>query len=185
MRAPGTWTLEELFAGRPAALELFHAIRQYIGSLGPVTMEVMKTQVSFGAETKFAWVWLPQLWIKKQPDESVVLTFDLRRRIDDRRIKQSVEPRPGRFTHHVVVRKESDLDRDLRDWIREAYEQHTLFVVRGSGGYNPIPCGRACPGSSRHKNSDIQDRSWLWFYKVHRPTPPKPSGFLDILFVSF
>jgi hypothetical protein len=65
MKTPGAWTLEQLFAGRQAALSLFHAIRQYIGSLGPVTVEVMKMQVSFGAKTKFAWVWLPQLWIKK------------------------------------------------------------------------------------------------------------------------
>ena len=60
MKTPGTWTLEELFAGRPDALATFHFVRQYIESLGPVKMEVMKTQVSFGSETKFAWVWLPQ-----------------------------------------------------------------------------------------------------------------------------
>jgi hypothetical protein len=36
-----------------------------------------------------------------------------------------VEPRPGIFTHHVVVLKENDLDSDVRDWIREAYEQHS------------------------------------------------------------
>jgi hypothetical protein len=125
MKTSGTWTLEHLFAGRPAALLLFHTIRQYILSLGPVTVEVMKTQVSFGAKTKFAWVWLPQMWIKKQPDKSVVLTFDLRRRIDDWRIKQVAEPRPGRFTHHVVIPEEPDLDSDVREWIREAYEQHT------------------------------------------------------------
>ena len=124
MKMPGTWTLEQLFAGRPVALTLFHAIHRYIGSLGPVTMEVNKTQVSFGAKTKFAWVWPPQLWIKKQPDKSVVLSFGLRRRIDDPRIKQVVEPRPGVFTHHVVVLEERDLDGDVRAWIREAYEQH-------------------------------------------------------------
>jgi hypothetical protein len=125
MKTPGTWSLEQLFAGRPAALALFHAIRQYIGSLGPVTVEVMKTQVSFGAKTKFAWVWLPQRWITRHPDESVVLTFILQRRIDDRRIKQVVEPRHGVFTHHVVILRDTDLDNDVRDWIREAYEQHT------------------------------------------------------------
>jgi hypothetical protein len=125
MKTSGTWALEHLFAGRPAALLLFHTIRQYILSLGPVTVEVMKTQVSFGAKTKFAWVWLPHMWIKKQPDKSVVLTFDLRSRIDDPRIIQVVEPRPGRFTHHVVIPEEPNLDADVREWIREAYEQHT------------------------------------------------------------
>jgi hypothetical protein len=59
MKKPGTWTLEQLFAGRPAALAFFHAIHRSIGSPGPVTMEVTKTQVSFGAQTQFARVWLP------------------------------------------------------------------------------------------------------------------------------
>ena len=125
MKPPGTGSLEQLFAGRPAALVLFLAIRLYIGSLGPVTVEVMKTQVSFGAKTKFAWVWLPQRWIKRQPDESVVLTFVLRRRIEDPRIKQVVEPRHGVFTHHVVILQEADLDNDVREWIREGYEHHS------------------------------------------------------------
>ncbi len=124
MKTPGTWTLEELFAGRPGALALFHFVRRYIESLGPVKMEVMKTQVSFGAKTKFAWVWLPQLWIKKRVEHSITLTFDLNRRIDDGRIEEVVEPRPGRFTHHVIIEKESDLDQEVREWLREAYELH-------------------------------------------------------------
>lgn len=124
MKKPGTWTLEQLFASRPAALSLFHAIHRYFGSLGPVTMEVMKTQVSFGAKTKFAWVWLPQIWIKKQPEDSIVLAFALRRRIADVRVKQVAEPRPGRFMHHVVIRREADLDDEVRGWLREAYDEH-------------------------------------------------------------
>lgn len=124
MKKPGTWTLEQLFASRPAALSLFHAIHRYFGSLGPVTMEVMKTQVSFGAKTKFAWVWLPQIWIKKQPEDSIVLAFALRRRIADVRVKQVAEPRPGRFMHHVVIRREADLDDEVMGWLREAYDEH-------------------------------------------------------------
>lgn len=124
MKTPGTWTLEQLFAGRPAALELFHVTRAVIESFGPVLMEVMKTQVSFGAKTKFAWVWLPQMWIRKQPENGIVLTFALNRRIGDSRVKEVVEPRPGRFTHHVVIRTEADLDNEVRAWLREAYEQH-------------------------------------------------------------
>lgn len=124
MKKPGTWTLEQLFAKRPAALSLFHVIYHFVGSLCPVTMEVLKTQVSFGAKTKFAWVWLPQIWIRKQPEDSIVLTFALRRRIADVRVKQVAEPRPGRFMHHVVIRWEADLDGEVRGWLREAYDEH-------------------------------------------------------------
>ena len=57
------WTIEKLFAGRPAAFLLFEAVRKYIESLGPVEVVPAKTQVSFGVRTKFAWVWLPRMWI--------------------------------------------------------------------------------------------------------------------------
>ncbi len=90
--------------------------------MGPVSVEPMKTQVSFGAGRKFAWVWLPQLWTSKRPENSITLTFDAGRRIDHERIAEAVEPRPGRWTHHVIIEKESDIDEDVRAWLREAYE---------------------------------------------------------------
>ena len=114
MKSPGDWTVEGLFAGRPGELELFHAVRRYIESIGPVRMEATKTQVSFGAKTKFAWVWLPQLWTKKRPENSITLTFDVGRHIVHDRIAQAVEPRPGRWTHHVFIGSESDLERRAR-----------------------------------------------------------------------
>jgi hypothetical protein len=121
MKAPGTHTIiESLFEGRPRSLALFQHVRLYIESLGPVKVEAAKTQVSFGMKRKFAWVWLPQMWIKKQPEESIVLTFALPRRVEDRRIKEAVEPRPGRWTHHLVMQKEADLDSQVRQWLREA-----------------------------------------------------------------
>jgi hypothetical protein len=44
---------------------LFEKVRLFIESIGPVTMEATKTQVSFGTTRKFAWVWLPQIYTKK------------------------------------------------------------------------------------------------------------------------
>jgi len=81
----------------------------------------MKTQVSFGARTKFAWVWLPQLWTKKRPEKSITLTFNVGRHIKHDRIVEAVEPRPGRWTHHVIIESKSDLDEDVREWLCEAY----------------------------------------------------------------
>ena len=121
MKTPGNWTVEGLFSGRPRAFGLFLAVRKCIESIGPVKVEATKTQVSFGTRTKFAWVWLPQMWIKKQPENSITLTFDIARRIEHERIKSAVEPRPGRWTHHVVIEKESDLDETVCQWLREAY----------------------------------------------------------------
>ncbi len=121
MKTPGTWTVEGLFAGRPEALGLFYAVQHYIESIGPVSIELMKAQISFGAAYKFAWVWLPQIWIRKRPENSITLTFDVGRHIEHDRIAEAVEPRPGRWTHHVLIDSEADLDNHVREWLREAY----------------------------------------------------------------
>jgi len=51
----------------------------------------------------------------------IVLTFGLGRRIEHERITQVVEPYPGRWTHHVIIENEADLDQDVRGWLRDAY----------------------------------------------------------------
>jgi hypothetical protein len=121
MKTPGNWTIEGLFEGRLEAYRLFNILRAYIESLGPVKIEATKTQVSFGLKTKFAWVWLPQMWIKQRKERSITITFDLPRQIQHPRIKKAVEPRPGRWTHHVVIENESDIDSNIREWLKEAY----------------------------------------------------------------
>lgn len=121
MKTPGNRTVEDLFVGWAEALALFQAVRRYIESIGPVTMEATKSQISFGTETKFAWVWLPRPWDKKRPENSIVLTFSLGRHIEHVRIAQVVEPYPGRWTHHVIIENEADLDQDVRGWLRYAY----------------------------------------------------------------
>lgn len=113
--------VERLFAGRPEALKLFCAIRTCIESIGSVHTQASRTQVSFGGRTKFAWVWLPQLWVRNRPDTSVTLSFALGRRVDDDRIGEAVQTRGGHWMHHVVIEKESDVDEAVTEWLREAY----------------------------------------------------------------
>lgn len=121
MREEISDTVEELFRGREAQIRLYQAVCAAIEALGPVTITVSKTQVAFGAKTKFAWVWPPQLWSNKRPPDSIVLTFGLGRQVVHPKIVESVEPRPGRWTHHVIVEHEADLDADVRGWLAEAY----------------------------------------------------------------
>jgi hypothetical protein len=116
------FAIDRLFAHRPKARHLFDVVRGVVNQLGPVRIEGMKTQVSFGNGRKFAWVWLPQMWIGNQPEESITLTFALDHRIEHPRIKEVLEPYPGRWTHHVVINVESEIDDTLRRWLRKAYE---------------------------------------------------------------
>jgi hypothetical protein len=91
-------------------------------SLGAVKTQVAKTQISFSTKIGFAWLWLPQMWVKKAPKNSIVLSFGLDRRIVHPRIKESLGTYPGRWTHHVVIEKQSDFDDNVRAWLREAHE---------------------------------------------------------------
>ena len=61
------------------------------------------------------------MYTKKRSENSITLTFAAGRHIINDRIAQAVEPRPGTWTHHVVIEKGSDLDDDVKDWIREAF----------------------------------------------------------------
>jgi hypothetical protein len=113
-------TVEELFAGRPDAGRLFALVLEYIETLGPVTVSVTKTQVAFGVRRQFAWVWLPQMWIRERPDSTITLAFAAEHRIEDPLIAAAAEPRPGRWTHHVLIDTPADLDEVVRGWLRQA-----------------------------------------------------------------
>lgn len=112
--------VQAFFAGRAKEHSLFQAIEQIINSMGSVTVSVSKSQISFGTKTKFAWIWMPQPWAKR-PENSVVLTFGLGRKIEDQQIDEAVEPYPGRWTHHVIIHDESDITDQVRQWLEEAY----------------------------------------------------------------
>jgi hypothetical protein len=121
MESPTPSSIEAVFLGRPAPLAIYQAFLRFIQPIGPVQVAATKTQVSFGAKRKFAWLWLPQRWTHNRPEDSVVLTFALDRRVAHPRIAEAVEPRPGRWTHHIVIQAATDLDADVLIWLREAY----------------------------------------------------------------
>jgi hypothetical protein len=116
------WTIEGIFKGRAEAFVLFKHVYKFIESLGPVKTGITKTQISFSTRTGFAWVWLPQMWIKKASENAIVLSFGLGRRIEHPHVKESNEPYPGRWMHHVVIEKQSEFDDDVREWLKEAYK---------------------------------------------------------------
>ena len=113
--------LEEVLAEDRKAHKLFNLVTKYLISLGGVESATRKTQVSFKHRRAFAWIWLPQMWIKQQPRGSITLTFGLDHQVRARRIKQSVEPYPGRYTHHVVITTADEFDAQVKRWLREAH----------------------------------------------------------------
>jgi hypothetical protein len=113
-------TLEEFFAGHEKSRRIFKAVHEAITDFGLTDVRVTKSQVAFRRRIGFAFVWIPDMYLGKV-DVPLVLTVGLRRRDGSPRWKQVVEPRRGRFTHHLELHDPSDVDAQVRDWLYEAW----------------------------------------------------------------
>lgn len=105
--------IRKFFAGKPGSLKLFNSVRNVIEKIGSPEITVSKTQISFGEKYKYLWVWLPQTWIKKRPEDSIILTIVTGKKIDSDRIEESVQPDMGYWTHHIIIGSEKDLDDEV------------------------------------------------------------------------
>lgn len=110
------------FDGRIGALPLYEVFAgKILAEIGPVTVRVQKTQISFSNRHNFAFVsFLPVRRKKDRPDVYITVTFGLDHRADSPRIDAVSEPYPNRWTHHVLVASESEVDGELVAWVREA-----------------------------------------------------------------
>lgn len=113
-------TLDEFFAGYPDSRRIFDTLRATVDAIGPHDCRVSKSQVAFRRRVNFAMAWIPGLYlgVGRAP---LVLTVLLRRRDASPRWKEVVEPHPGRFTHHLELSDDADLDGEVRDWLLEAW----------------------------------------------------------------
>ena len=110
------------FAGRAEELGLYAALLDWLTPLGEVTPVVHKTQISLRNRRVFACV--SMLRVRKKallPPHYLVLTLGLPYPIRSSRVDGPVEARPGRWTHHIVVSEENELDEELLGWVRKAY----------------------------------------------------------------
>ncbi|MCL2544815.1 MAG: DUF5655 domain-containing protein [Clostridia bacterium] len=114
--------LLSFFAKMPEAFPLYEAVAARVcGALANVGVQVKKTQISFVNKHLFACVSLPFRRMKDRPDVYIILTFGLNHRVEHPRIAQSTEPYPGRWTHHVLIQSEDEIDEQMMEWVCEAY----------------------------------------------------------------
>jgi hypothetical protein len=115
-------TLDDFFAGQDESRRLFDTVRSAVDRIGPAELRVTKSQVAFRRRIAFAWVWMPGQYLRL-PVAPLVLSIGLRERSISPRWKQIVEPRPGRFTHHLELYAEADVDEEVSGWLQAAWEQ--------------------------------------------------------------
>lgn len=110
------------FDGKPEELLLYEAFEEKVFSeVDGVKVKVQKTQIAFSNRYHFAFVsFLPVRKAKERPEVYIVVTFGLGYRLESPRIDGTVEPYPGRFTHHVLVSGTEEIDDELMGWVKEA-----------------------------------------------------------------
>ena len=115
---------ELLFFDRmPRMLPVYETLRNELAQRYPqMKITVGKTQISFRSRYIFAMASLPVRRIRGCPDEFLLVSCGLSRRLEDDRIFQAVEPCPNRWTHHVVVTGRREIDSRLMQWLEEAHQ---------------------------------------------------------------
>ena len=123
MREPDSDTLL-FFDDHQEALKLYQTFENLLYTAFPdVSKRVQKTQITFSNRHVFACVSFAQVKRKAElPKGYMVLTLGLPAPLDSERIAVRTEPYPDRWTHHIVISKPEELDRELLSWIRDAYD---------------------------------------------------------------
>ena len=110
------------FNGHPAALALYRALFTRLDSAFPDgSVKVQRSQISFYGRHLFAAASLPRRK-KDRPEGCLVVTIGLARRLESPRAAVSVEPYPGRWTNHIPITREEEIDAELMGWLQEAWD---------------------------------------------------------------
>lgn len=112
-------SVDAFFDGYGASHAIFEALRAAVESLGPVELEVRKSQIAFRHARPFAWVWVPDRYLHGG-HAPLVLSVALDRRDTSGRWKEIVEPSPGRFMHHLELFDGREVDADVLAFLAEA-----------------------------------------------------------------
>lgn len=102
------------------ARDIYAAVISAVETLGQVDVRIGKSQVAFRRERPFAAVWSPGQYLRGRM-APLVLTIYLPRREPSSRWKEIVEPTDGRFTHHLELWRETDVDDEVIHWLRQAW----------------------------------------------------------------
>ncbi len=111
------------FNGHQDALKLYQAFENLLYNAFPdAGKRVQKTQITFTNRHVFACVSFAQVKRKSElPKGYIVVTLGLPAPLDSDRVAVKTEPYPNRWTHHIVISKPEELDRELLSWLSDAY----------------------------------------------------------------
>lgn len=114
--------LLRFFDQMPEALPLYQKFeREVFSRVEDVHIKVQKTQITYSNRHVFACVSFAKVRkAKERPPVYIVVTFGLAYKKESPRIDIATEPYPNRWTHHVLVSREEEIDGELLGWVKEA-----------------------------------------------------------------
>lgn len=114
--------LLQFFDQMPEALPPYQKFeREVLSRVEDVHIKVQKTQITYSNRHVFACVSFAKVRkAKERPPVYIVVTFGLAYKKESPRIDIATEPYPNRWTHHVLVSEEEQIDEELLGWVEEA-----------------------------------------------------------------
>ena len=114
------------FGSNKESLDAFNDLKHYINDFCPdAVISVQGSVLAFRTSAGFAYVSLPPA-----TDHTVLFNLAItnRKKIVSDRIEKTVAPVPGTrsFVYHIGIRSASDIDSEIKGWIRQSYEYSKL-----------------------------------------------------------
>jgi hypothetical protein len=113
-------TPARFFEGSAEGYEIYRAVERMVAALGHAEIRVTKSQVAFRRRRGFAYLWRPGAYVKSTVP--AVLSLALPYKAMSPRFKQVANPSPGVWMHHMELADTSQLDVEVEDWMRQAFE---------------------------------------------------------------
>ena len=114
-------TAAEFFLDKALPKQLYESILREVEAIGDAKIRVTKSQIAFRRNRNFAWVWMPSQYLKGEV-APLVLSLSFTWRDKSPRWKEIVEPASGKYIHHLELNELMDVDAEVSDWLRKAWE---------------------------------------------------------------
>ena len=115
----GRYSVQKFLAGKSQhAISLYEHFSTLVSDCGPVQIAPAKTRIGFQVRMIFAAV-------NKLSDHGLEAHVVLTRRLETPRIKRIETMTPKCYVNHFKLESLSDLDEEVKSWLREAYQVGT------------------------------------------------------------
>nr|WP_306422565.1 DUF5655 domain-containing protein [Paenarthrobacter aurescens] len=108
------------FNGSPQGLAICDAVFAVASGLGAIQVRVSKSQIALRRHRGFAYLWRPDKYIHS--GVPAVLSLALPHELDSPRFKEIAHPAPSVWMHHMELHDPAQVDAEVTQWIREAFE---------------------------------------------------------------